>query len=112
MQKIFLLIFVLPLFLFSGKMEAQITLPITFDDTNVTYTMTDFDGGTTAVVANPNSSGINTTPNVLQMIKNPGQPWGGTKITLASALDFSTNNVFKMKVYSPRSGCPVLFKIT
>lgn len=111
MQKIFLLIFVLPLFLFSGKMEAQITLPITFDDTNVTYTMTDFDGGTTAVVANPNSSGINTTPNVLQMIKNPGQPWGGTKITLASALDFSTNNVFKMKVYSPRSGCPVLFKI-
>ncbi len=111
MQKRVLFIFVLPLLLCSGIMNAQLTLPITFDDTNVTYTMTDFDGGTTAVVANPNPSGINTTSNALQMIKNPGQPWGGSKLTLAAPLDFSTNNVFKMKVYSPRSGCPVLFKI-
>jgi uncharacterized membrane protein (Fun14 family) len=76
-----------------------------------TYTMTDFDGGATTLMANPNAAGLNTTANVLQMIKNAGQVWGGSKLTLASPLDFTTNNTFKMMVHSPRTGCPVLFKI-
>lgn len=94
-----------------GAAPTGLTLPITFDDPNITYTMTDFDGGTTALMNNPFSGGINTSPKVLQMIKNAGQPWGGSSLTLGAPLDFSTNNTFKMKVYSPRVGCPVLFKL-
>jgi hypothetical protein len=90
---------------------SQITLPITFDDTTIAYTMTDFDGGATTLMANPFSTGINTTPKVLQMIKNAGQVWAGSKLTLATPIDFTTNHVFKMKVYSPRTNCPVLFKL-
>jgi len=91
--------------------NAQVTLPITFEAPGVTYTMVDFDGGTTSLVPNPSSGGINTSFGSLRMVKNAGQPWGGTKITLASAINFTTNNTFKMKVYSPRANCPVLFKI-
>lgn len=105
-----LLVSLLAIFPFSVSL-AQLSLPITFDDTNVTYTMTDFDGGTTTLMANPFSGGINTTPKVLQMVKNAGQVWGGSKLTLSAPLDFSTNNTFKMMVYSPRVGCPVLFKL-
>ena len=88
-----------------------LVLPITYDDSTITYTMTDFDGGITTLMTNPYPGGLDTTPKVLRMIKNVGQVWGGSKLTLASALDFTTNNTFKMFVYSPRTGCPVLFKL-
>lgn len=87
------------------------SLPVTFEDPIIDYSRVDFDGGQTTLMANPFPSGINTSANVLQMIKNAGQPWGGAKMTLASPIDFSVNNVFKMKVYSPRVNCPVLFKL-
>jgi len=90
---------------------SQLSLPITFDNSAITYTMIDFDGGVTTLMANPFSGGINTTPNVLQMVKNAGQVWAGSKLQLDAFVDFSTNNTFKMKVYSPRVGCPVLFKL-
>ena len=111
MLRITRFILIVVAFLFFARSEAQLTLPITFDNSSVTYTMTDFDGGTTALVANPDATGLNMTPNVLQMIKNGGQVWGGSKLSLAAPLDFSTNNTFKMMVYSPRVGCPVLFKL-
>lgn len=105
-----LLVSLLAIFPISASF-AQLSLPITFDDTNVTYSLTDFDGGTTTLMANPFSGGLNTTPKVVQMVKIAGQPWGGTSLTLNAPLDFSTNNTFKMKVYSSRVGCPVLFKL-
>jgi hypothetical protein len=94
-----------------GTTSAGLVLPITYDDGTVNYAMTDFDGGQTTLMANPFPGGINTTANVIQMIKNVGQVYGGSKLTLASPIDFTTNNTFKMKVYSPRANCPVLFKL-
>jgi len=94
-----------------NNLMAQITLPISFETPGVTYTMVDFDGGTTSVLSNPNVSGINTSTTVLRMIKNVGQPWGGSKLTLSAPIDFSGVNTFKMKVHSPRANCPVLFKL-
>lgn len=93
------------------QLQAQISLPITFEAPNVTYTMVDFDGGTTSLLPNPDVSGINTSTTVLQMVKNVGQPWAGSKLTLSSPIDFSALNTFKMKVHSPRANCPVLFKL-
>jgi hypothetical protein len=45
------------------------------------------------------------------MIKYAGQPWGGSLITLGSAIDFSVNKFFAMKVFSPRVGAKVLLKV-
>jgi hypothetical protein len=92
-------------------MVAQITLPITFESPGVTYTMIDFDGGTTSIENNPSATGINSSTSVLKMVKNAGQVWGGSKLTLSAPIDFVNFNTFKMKVYSPRANCPVLFKL-
>lgn len=76
-----------------------------------TYTFTNFDGGNSTVIANPQSSGINTSSKVGQMIKGAGQVWGGSWIDYGSSLDFSKFKTVKMKVFSPRVGAKVLFKV-
>ncbi len=85
------------------------SLPLTFE--SGTFTFTDFDGGNATVVANPNSGGINTSSKVGKMIKNAGQPWGGSWIGLSSAIDFSVKKTFKVKVFSPRVGAKLLLKV-
>ena len=45
------------------------------------------------------------------MVKNPGQVWGGSVIKLGEPINFSTNKIFRMKVYSPRVGAKVLLKV-
>jgi len=76
-----------------------------------TYNITNFDGGALTVIDNPQSSGINTSTKVAQMIKNTGEPWAGSYITLADPIDFSTAKVFKMKTFSPKAGTKVLLKV-
>lgn len=84
-------------------------LPLDFE--TGTYTFTNFDGGVVTVINNPQSSGINTSTKVAQMVKSAGQPWGGSWIALDAPIDFTTNKLFKMKVYSPRVGAKVLLKV-
>jgi hypothetical protein len=88
-----------------------ILLPLTFQSPTINYAWANFDGGNTTVVTNPNSGGINTSTKVAKMVKNPGQPWGGSLITLSSPIDFSTNKIFRVKVYSPRVGAKMLLKV-
>ena len=90
---------------------AQITLPIDFESTTISYTFTDFDGGQMTVENNPDMSGINTSTKVARMIKNAGQPWGGSFLELAAPIDFSAGKHFKMKVWSPNAGRSVLLKV-
>lgn len=71
----------------------------------------DFDGGAVTVINNPQSSGINTSATVGQMVKNAGQPWGGSWIALKEPIDFSAGKTFKMKVFSPRVDAKVLLKV-
>lgn len=86
-------------------------LPITFESPTINYTFTNFDGGDVTVINNPQSNGINTSGRVARMVKNPGQPWGGSFITLSAPIDFSANKIFRMKVFSPRVGAKVLLKV-
>jgi hypothetical protein len=86
-------------------------LPLDFESSTVDYTFTDFDGGAVTVIDNPQSSGINTSLKVAQMVKNENQTWGGSYIILGGPIDFSSDNTFKMKVYSPRVGAKVLLKV-
>ncbi len=76
-----------------------------------TFAFTDFGGGAATVIANPKSSGINTSAKVGQMIKSAPEVWGGSWIDYGTPFDFAKYKTFKMKVFSPRVGVPVLFKV-
>jgi hypothetical protein len=96
----------------SGPILAQVKLPINYDSTNVNYTMTDFGGTASSVVADP----TNATNKVAKVIKsNTAETWAGTTMStatgLAEAIPFtSTNAKIKMMVYSPDSGIIVRLK--
>lgn len=88
-----------------------VLLPLNFESPTLNYNFINFDGGVVSVIDNPQSNGINTSSKVAKMVKYPGQPWGGSLIALSNPIDFSTNKVFRMKVWSPRVGAKVLFKV-
>ncbi len=88
-----------------------VLLPVSFESPTLNYQFSNFDGGNSTVIDNPFKSGINTSNKVGRMIKSAGQPWGGSVMPLSAPIDFSTNKVFRMKVYSPRVGAKVLLKV-
>lgn len=100
-------------FAFFGLLSAQTlpSLPIDFESTTVNYSFVDFDGGLATKIANPHPGGMNTSANVARMVKNAGQPWAGSYLNLAGAIDFSVNKTFKVKVYMPRAGAKMLLKV-
>lgn len=88
------------------------TLPINFETGITTSNFVDFDGGVATVIANPQSSGINTSATVAQIVRNGGTIWSGSKMTLAVNPDFSTNNIISMKVFTTAPvGTIVKFKL-
>ena len=90
----------------------QVVLPLDFESSSITYNFTNFDGGATTVIANPQSVGINTSSKVGRTVKGPGgQPWGGSWIQLAGPINFSTLKFFRMKVFSSAPGRKVLLKV-
>lgn len=91
--------------------SAAVELPLTFESTTVNYAFTNFDGGNATVIDNPHITGLNTSARTGRMVKNAGQPWGGSFITLDQPINFSANKTFRMKVYSPRVGAKVLLKV-
>lgn len=85
-------------------------LPLDFESTTITYTFTDFLGGATTKIPNPQINGINTSATVARMVKNPGEVFAGSYITLASPVNFATNKIIKVKVFSPVAGKKLLLK--
>lgn len=98
-------------FLSITSVYSQVSLPFDFESTPTTADFINFDGGTATVIPNPQSSGINTSNTVAQIVRNGGQPWSGSKIRVSSFLDFSVNYTFTVKVFSPSAGTPVLLKL-
>lgn len=88
-----------------------VLLPMTFESLTVNYDFINFGGGQVTVLNNPQKSGINTSNRVGRMVKNAPEPWGGSVITLGAPINFSSNKIFTMKVYSPRVGARVLLKV-
>ncbi|MDG1332217.1 MAG: T9SS type A sorting domain-containing protein [Crocinitomicaceae bacterium] len=88
------------------------TLPEDFEMSITTSDFIDFDGGVATVLANPQSSGINTSATVGEIVRNGGQVWAGSKYILASNIDFTTNSIITMKVYTAAPiGTVVKFKL-
>lgn len=93
----------------SADDQSQI-LPLNFEY-SIDYIINGFGGANGSKVANPQSGGINTSNNVGQLIKNAGsETWAGIAIPLVEAVDFSSMQKVKMKVWSPAAGTPVLLK--
>lgn len=90
---------------------AGLGLPLDFQSTTLVYSFTDFGGGNTTVINNPQVSGINTSTKVAKMVKGPPEVYGGSFIALDAPIDFSGSKIFKMKVFSPRVGAKVLLKV-
>jgi len=88
-----------------------VVLPVDFESSTIVYAFGDFNGGVLSVINNPQSKGINTSAKVARMVKGAGEVWGGSSLKLGSPIDFSVNKIFMMKVYSPRVGAKVLFKV-
>jgi hypothetical protein len=83
-------------------------LPIDFE--TGPYTFMDFAGGITTVISNPQVTGINTSYTVAQQIRNYDQPYAGSKLPLTGYLDFTSDKIITMKVFSPKAGMPVVLK--
>jgi hypothetical protein len=88
-----------------------ILLPVDFESPTLDYAFINFDGGNSTVVDNPHKTADNPSNKVAKMVKGAGQPWGGSILKLGGNIDFSSNKIFRMKVYSPRVGAKVLLKV-
>ena len=89
-----------------------IVLPIDFESYTINYAFFDFDGNVASVIDNPDISGLNTSSRVAQAIKTEGaQTWAGSILTLGDPIDFSSDKLFKMKVWSPKVDAVVKLKV-
>ncbi len=75
-----------------------------------TYTFNNFDGGVSTVLANPDTTGINTSAQVVKMEKFAGQPWGGSTLLNVTPFALPADSSFTLKVWSTRA-VDVLFKL-
>ena len=91
--------------------QTILSIPIDFESSAIAYNFTNFDGGMASVVANPFATGADVSSKVAKMVKGAGQTWGGTYLTMPSPINFASKKTFKMKVYSPRVGAKILFKV-
>lgn len=92
--------------------EEQLTLPLTFENSNLTYEFGNFGGANSTVENNPHQTGINTSSKVGKLTKNVGsEVWAGSALALDQPIDFSSLQKIKMKVWSPAAGTIVLFKV-
>jgi hypothetical protein len=89
-----------------------VELPINFDSSSINYVFGGFEGADSALEANPDINGINTTATVLRTTKTEGaQFFAGTTITVNTPIDFSVSQVIEMQSYSPKANIPVRFRI-
>ena len=90
-----------------------LNLPVTFDDPNVTYTLSDFGGEVSSVVLDP----TNSSNHVAKSIKTAGAAtYAG--VTIGSGAGFATpipisttNEKLTVQVYSPAVGIDVKLKL-
>jgi hypothetical protein len=73
------------------------------------FSLDAFDGGSTKVIANPDTNG-NTSASVLELVKGAGQPWAGSKITVPTPFSFAGSTSVSLKVWSPRAGLTLMMK--
>lgn len=91
------------------------TLPITFDDSAVTYKLTGFEGAENSTLVTDPAGGTN---KVVQVVKTAGAPWyAGTTVStgannsIATIPFTSSAKTMTLRVYSPGPGMIVRLKV-
>lgn len=93
------------------KLE-MLSLPLSFESEDLTYEWGGFGGAGGAVIDNPDITGANNSAKVTELTKGDGaETWAGISLNLDKALDFSNGTTVTMKVWSPKVGTPILFKL-
>ena len=82
----------------------------TIDFETVSPTFVGFEGSTFAAIANPDSSGENTSATVAETTHGSAT-FAGLALDLDSKLDFSEAGAFKLKVWSPKANILVKLKL-
>jgi hypothetical protein len=86
----------------------EVSLPVDFELPAATYTFGGFEGADSAIEANPDPSGENTTANVMRTTKTNGaQFFAGTSLDLDTPIDFSMMTGITMQTWSPKANIPV-----
>ena len=80
-------------------LQAQM-LPFDFESEITTSSFVDFDGGVATVIANPQMDDANPSSMVAQIVRDGGAIWAGSKVKVASNLDFTTMNGISMKIFT------------
>ena len=89
-----------------------VELPVTFESATANYNVIGFEGADSAVEANPDPSGENTSNTVVRSTKTEGaQFFAGTAMTLDVAIDFSESESISIKTWSPKADIPVRLKL-
>jgi hypothetical protein len=96
----------------NGTTSNMVTLPVSFENSSLAYSLTPFEGAESAVEANPFQQGINPSNTVVRSTKTEGaQFFAGTTLQLEEPIDFSSTEKISVKVYSPKAGIPVRMKL-
>jgi len=82
------------------NMPLPLGLPMTFDNDNVNYSATAFDGVAYEVVENPAPGGSNDVASMVASITNSGAAYEGLFFELQTAIDLTTNNTIRMNFWS------------
>ena len=92
--------------------EELLELPVDFESTTADYALVGFEGAESAVVANPDSSGENTSNTVVETTKTEGAAFfAGTAMGLDVPVDFSETESISIKTWSPKADIPVRLKL-
>jgi len=75
-------------------------LPITFESGTNTDHFFSFESAQLTVVPNPFVGAANTSATVAKIVRHLGAPFGGSKITFTSPINFATHTVLTMKVWT------------
>jgi hypothetical protein len=95
------------------KTEPEVfTLPVTFESADLDYILTDFNGNSSSVVADPTDA----TNTVAKTIRPASNPYAGTTIGppsgFVSAIPFTASEtVMSVRVWSPIAGAPIRLKV-
>ncbi|MFT5103731.1 MAG: ribosomal protein L11, partial [Candidatus Latescibacterota bacterium] len=92
---------------FSSSVPVVTMLPLDFE--GVAPVFGDFNGSLTQVIANPDATGVNTSANVAENTIPGGAAFAGVNIPVT--YDIITDKYFRMDVWSPLAGTPVLLKL-
>ncbi len=93
----------------AAPLTGESATPITFE---TPYTLRSFDGGDISIVTNPDQdpNNGNTSSTAAKLVKNAGETWGGSVISVAQPFSFVNSTTVTAKVWSPREGLTLTLK--